>query len=121
MRLYPDVKVQDEDEKELVQKELTEKTGVKYLIRGLQEKNLDVTWQELYTWYQKDPKWKEKVDELLTAWYYRCPEDPLSESVAKQLYGENFEGSITRMERYASCACAHFLAYGLRLKRTASI
>ncbi len=44
----------------LVQKELTEKTGVKYLIRGLQEKNLDVTWQELYTWYQKDPKWKEK-------------------------------------------------------------
>ncbi len=60
MRLYPDVKVRDEDEKELVQKELTEKTGVKYLIRGLQEKNLDVTWQELYTWYQKDPKWKEK-------------------------------------------------------------
>lgn len=40
----------------------------------------------------------------------------MSESVAKQLYGENFEGSITRMERYASCACAHFLAYGLRLK-----
>lgn len=116
LRLYPDVKVRDEDEKELVQKELTEKTGVKYLIRGLQEKNLDVTWQELYTWYQKDPKWKEKVDELLTAWYYRRPEDPLSESVAKQLYGENFEGSITRMERYASCACAHFLAYGLRLK-----
>ena len=64
---------------------MTEKTGVKYLIRGLQEKNLDVTWQELYTWYQKDPKWKEKVDELLTAWYYRRPEDPLSESVAKQL------------------------------------
>lgn len=60
LRLYPDVKVRDEDEKELVQKELTEKTGVKYLIRGLQEKNLDVTWQELYTWYQKDPKWKEK-------------------------------------------------------------
>ena len=60
---------------------------------------------------------KKKVDELLTAWYYRRPEDPLSESVAKQLYGENFEGSITRMEQYASCACAHFLAYGLRLKK----
>ena len=27
LRLYPDVKVRDEDEKELVQKELTEKQG----------------------------------------------------------------------------------------------
>ena len=41
LRLYPDVKVRDEDEKELVQKELTEKTGVKYLDDGLLEANLD--------------------------------------------------------------------------------
>ena len=60
LRLYPDVKVRDEDEKELVQKELTEKTGVKYLIRGLQEKNLDVTWQELLYLVSERSKWKRK-------------------------------------------------------------
>lgn len=43
-----------------MQKELTEKTGDKISDRGLQEKNLDVTWQELYTWYQKDPKVERK-------------------------------------------------------------
>ena len=116
LRLYPCLEVQDEEEKGLIQKELTEKTGVNYLIRGLQEKKLDLTWQELYTWYQKDPKWKRKIDTLLKAWYYRRPEDPLTDAVAKALYGEHFEGSITRMEKYASCACAHFLAYGLQLK-----
>ena len=115
-RLYPELKVQDEEAKKLKEKELTEKSGVAYLIRGLQEKNLDLTWQELYTWYQKSPEWKAAVDRILRAWYYRRPEDPLSERVARELYGENFEGSITRMERYATCACAHFLAYGLRLK-----
>ena len=47
-RLYPELKVQDEEAKKLKEKELTEKSGVAYLIRGLQEKNLDLTWQELY-------------------------------------------------------------------------
>ena len=116
LRLYPKLKICDEENRQILKRELTEKTGIEYLIHGLQEKNLDALWQELYTWYQKDPKWKEKVDSLLRAWYYRRPEDPLSENVAKRLYGENFEESITRMERYASCAYAHFLAYGLRLK-----
>ena len=77
-RLYPELKVQDEEAKKLKEKELTEKSGVAYLIRGLQEKNLDLTWQELYTWYQKSPEWKAAVDRILRAWYYRRPEDPLS-------------------------------------------
>ena len=69
-RLYPELKVQDEEAKKLKEKELTEKSGVAYLIRGLQEKNLDLTWQELYTWYQKSPEWKAAVDRILRAWYY---------------------------------------------------
>ena len=84
-RLYPELKVQDEEAKKLKEKELTEKSGVAYLIRGLQEKNLDLTWQELYTWYQKSPEWKAAVDRILRAWYYRRPEDPLSERVAREL------------------------------------
>ncbi len=60
--MYPELEVRDEDAKKLKEKELTEKRGVTYLIRGLQEKNLDVTWQEFYTWYQKYPEWKATVD-----------------------------------------------------------
>lgn len=32
------------------------------------------------------------------------------------MYGETLVGSVTRLEKYASCAYAHFLSYGLRLK-----
>ena len=40
----------------------------------------------------------------------------LSRDLAAGLYGEVLEGSVTRLETFAGCACAHFLSYGLRLE-----
>lgn len=77
---------------------------------------MDASWQELYAWYLRNPEWKEKIEELLRAGYYHRPLDGMTEAMARQLYGENFEDSITRMERFSACAFAHFLTYGLGLK-----
>lgn len=44
------------------------------------------------------------------------PDDRLSKEAAKILYEEGIDRGVTRLERYASCAFAHFLAYGLRLR-----
>ena len=41
--------------------------------------------------------------------------EPISRAVALALYGRHPYGSITRLERFAACAYAHFLQYGLKL------
>lgn len=36
--------------------------------------------------------------------------------MARALYGTQLENSVSRLERFAACAYAHFLEYGLMLK-----
>ena len=43
-------------------------------------------------------------------------ESSIGAAVAKAMYGEDGTYSVTRLEKYAACAYAHFLQYGLRLK-----
>ena len=116
-KLFPKLKVRDE-ERYLKEQELTENIGFDRMIREFVQKRheTDGAWCELYSWYKKNPKWQEKVERFLEAGYYRKPLDALTEEAAKRLYGEEFETSITRMERFAVCAFSHFLTYGLRLR-----
>lgn len=116
-RMYPQMTVQDEEEETLAGRELTEDIGLEYLIRGLRgaKGGMDDAFSELYTWYKKEERWRRKVESLLAAGYYRRPLDGLTEAAAKRLYGEDFEDSITRIERFSACAFAHFLTYGLNL------
>lgn len=116
-KLYPLLNVIDEETKELCRRELTEHMGIDLLIKGFQERAFqDSRWQELYTWYLRNQGQRERIERLLFAGYYRRPEDRLTESQAKRLYGEDFEDSITRIERFSACAFAHFLTYGLGLR-----
>ena len=77
---------------------------------------MDQEWQELYSWYKRQPQWQYRVEELMKSGFYTRPADGLTKEVAKQLYGEHFQDSITRIERFSACAFAHFLTYGLRLR-----
>ena len=69
--------------------------------------------RELYSWYLRSPEYQDLTRKLTEAAFVRKPADRISESVAKALYGEISEYSATRLERFAACAFAHFLQYGL--------
>lgn len=98
-------------------REMLPRTGMDYLIQGLRDQKLMETagWQELYRWYRKQPEWQERVEQLKKISLYKKPEDGLTRETAEKLYGD-WDPSVSRMEQFVSCACAHFLTYGLRLK-----
>ena len=118
-RLFPKLSVIDETKVRLEDRELTAKTGITPLIQGLRMKD-DLTgsaWMELYSWYRRNPEWAGKINELLEATFFSYYPKQISEMAARLLYGEHFQNSISRMERFSACAFSHFLTYGLRLKR----
>ena len=109
----------DMDAYGMTYRELVPETGLEYVIEGLRDQEglqmQDGCWQELYRWYLEKEPWRDTLLRLQKASMYRKPEDALTRKTAEKLYGA-WTPSISRMEKFVSCACAHFLTYGLRLK-----
>lgn len=100
---------QPESQMELLE---TPETSIEYLLEGLTEENTDElspVFRELYSWYLRSPKYRPLAEKLTDAVFLRKPEDKISESVAKALYGEVSPHGATRLERFSACAFAHFL------------
>lgn len=104
--------------KDLWEQELTKERGILYLTEGLQKKEegFSLMWQQLYSWYKADPIWQEKVRQIVDAAFYHKPTEQLNAQTAEQLYGTILQNSVSRLEKYAACAYAHFLDYGLKLQ-----
>ncbi len=114
-KLFPGLKITEEDQKSMRERELTALTGQEELIRGLRDrvKGVDESWKELYSWYYRNQP--EETGKILEAGFFRKEPDRLTRAAAERLYGEHAKISVTRMERFSACAYAHFLTYGLRL------
>lgn len=69
-----------------------------------------------YHSYQRNPIYKDYVDKLIDTAFYCYKDSPLSKHVTNLLYGSILQNSVSRLEKYAACAYAHFLQYGLTLK-----
>lgn len=73
-------------------------------------------WEELYSWYRRNPSYGKKMEQLLEAAFYGYKKEAISKTIAKRLFWETPMNHVTRLETFASCAYAHFLAYGLNLE-----
>ena len=116
-RLFPDIKVCDEEKRPLSEREMTRKGGIRMLAAGLRERRagLDDNWKEMFTWFDRDEKSRPELDQILRAGFLRKGGDRLTPETAAELYRDPDRVSVTRLEQFASCAYAHFLNYGLRL------
>ncbi len=129
-KIFPTLSIEEEQEmkvsedisKEQAEQLLCNTFGKRYLMDGL--RNMDKAeladwWKELYTFYTNQEEWSTLVSRLIDGVGFTNVENPLSKQVATALYGTELKNSVTRIEKYAACAYAHFLQYGLRLKERA--
>lgn len=115
-KMFPKIEISEISEERKFDRVLTPESGVEFFLQGLQGKTKTEFFYALANWYLKNEDFREQVQTLLDAYYDTYTEEPISRAVAKALYGTTLENSVTRLERFASCAFAHYLQYGLGLK-----
>lgn len=119
-KLFPAIVIQDMDEViTRLEGVVCENNGLDYLtycLRQLKLGNEPEGFIELYHWYYQRENYTNVMKSLTDAAYFHNHESKISKAVAKALYGSVLENSVTRLEKYAACAFAHFLTYGLELK-----
>ena len=70
----------------------------------------------MYRWYKNHPEAGIPADDYVEAAFFQNPKDVIGRTAAHALYGQVLTNSATRLEKYAACAFAHFMEYGLRLQ-----
>lgn len=115
-KMYPQLSIESGNEEGLEQLEL-EVQGLDYLTDRLREEEKENSeLRQLMAWYEQSPRFQEHFEKLWKQLFQETAKSSIGAAAAKAVYGESTAYSVTRLERYAACAYAHFLQYGLRLK-----
>jgi ATP-dependent helicase/nuclease subunit B len=77
--------------------------------------NMDLWWT-VYNVLIKDDEWNEKLLRALGSITYENLASSLGEELSSELYGEELQGSVSRIELFHQCAYAHFARFGLQLQ-----
>lgn len=110
---------EDEEEKQLLYM-VNDDVAISYLTAVLQVKkrgyDVNPVWYSLYNYFLSSDTHADMMKRVLNSLFYENRAQKLSKKTSKQLYGNNMIASVSRMEKFNSCAFSHFASHGLKLK-----
>ena len=115
-KLFP--KLVQKEETSIEHQVWTCRDGLQQLIAGFQEagdKNLDQLREvqggflELFRHFYGKEEYKKLVEKLTDAAFFVYEDKGIGRAAARALYGQNLQGSVTRLEQFAACALCPFL------------
>lgn len=119
-KLFPEILVRDIEKKEQPEERLEmPRSGEALFLEELgkaAEGEIDPLFEELYRWYAAHPEAGIPAETYRKAAFLRCADGVIGRSAASALYGDTLKNSATRLEKYAACAFAHFMEFGLQIR-----
>lgn len=89
------------------------------LRKSYENKEIEEYWNEVFTWYNSNERFKNKTAHIFDGLRYTNLGDELPREKIKKLYSTekgNLMFSVSRLEKYAECPFAYFIQYGLKAK-----
>ena len=119
-KLFPEIPVRDIEKEENPEEKLEmPRSGEALFLEELgkaAEGEMNPLFEELYRWYAAHPEAGIPAETYRKAAFLRCADGVIGRSAASALYGDTLKNSATRLEKYAACAFAHFMEFGLQIR-----
>lgn len=119
-KLFPNIEFYDADKNAKDIENINSRCqALKYMENGLREYkrgNVIKGFKEIYECTMENEADEAFLNKIVDMAFYENTVSSIGKATANALYGNVLENSVTRLERYAQCAYAHFLSYGLELR-----
>lgn len=118
-KIYPNLQETSDmvkKEYEILNKQVTYEELLENIAKLRENETIDEIWYNIYQYYKKQEKYKEKLkNDLQGLVYTNVPQDIKKENIDR-LYGNTLNTSVSRLEKYRRCPFSYYLQYGLKLK-----
>lgn len=102
-------------DEEIITKNETFDELIKHLSKFRDGEEIDKIWFEIYNYFDSCPEWKNKLDGAIKALNYTNKPETISKENIDKLYGKTLNTTVSRLEKYKSCAFSYYLKYGLKI------
>lgn len=118
-KLYPNIQEKSDmvdKEYEMVNEQVTYEQLLENIAKLRDREDVSNIWYSIYQYYKQKIDWQTRLqDDLQGLTYTNLPQAIKKENIDK-LYGNTLNTSISKLEKYRSCAFSYYLQYGLKLK-----